>query len=326
VTKTIGTGGDYSTLALWIAACPANLVTSDQIWRGELKNQEFTGTATLLTISGIVTNSTHYMEVTTEAGASFRDHASAATNSLCYDASKGAGLRSTSGSYFNLINSSNVSYTRISNIQFKTHASTVMCIGMSGASSTNHTLRNLICQSPNRTLQLATSTIIDILSISTGAGASPAVYIMLGGAAYGCTIVLCSDKTVAGIGLQTSYGTLTVKNTAVFGFSSFASGGTSASYTNTYCASDVTITGTNNQASKTYTSQFVGTTSSSPDFRALSTGDLHNGTPDATNTPTDIIGQTRDATTPYIGCWEVMSGGGGTVIPVFMNQYRQRWM
>ena len=33
-TKTIGSTGDYSTLQAWEDACPANLVTADEIWRG----------------------------------------------------------------------------------------------------------------------------------------------------------------------------------------------------------------------------------------------------------------------------------------------------
>jgi hypothetical protein len=88
-------GGDYSTLQAWEDACPANLVTADQIWQGQCKNQEFALNATVLNIAGTTTDATRYIELTTEAGASFRDHASKATNALRYDATKGAGIRAT---------------------------------------------------------------------------------------------------------------------------------------------------------------------------------------------------------------------------------------
>jgi len=36
--KVIGTSGDYTTIQGWEDACPANIVTTDEIWEGQLKN------------------------------------------------------------------------------------------------------------------------------------------------------------------------------------------------------------------------------------------------------------------------------------------------
>jgi len=61
VVKTIGSAGgrDYATMSLWIAACPANLVTADEIWEGQLyKDSDFDES---LSITGITTDATRYI-------------------------------------------------------------------------------------------------------------------------------------------------------------------------------------------------------------------------------------------------------------------------
>ena len=55
VVKTIGTGGDYSTLQSWEDACPADLVSADQIWQGRVKNQEFSSASSLLNVKNPTT-------------------------------------------------------------------------------------------------------------------------------------------------------------------------------------------------------------------------------------------------------------------------------
>ncbi len=72
VTKTIGSGGDYATVAAWWAAIPANLVTADVIHRGELLDQEHDCTPTI-TFSGKTVDATRYIELTTATGASWTD-------------------------------------------------------------------------------------------------------------------------------------------------------------------------------------------------------------------------------------------------------------
>ena len=106
-------------------------------------------------------------------------------------------------------------------------------------------------------------------------------------------------------GVRAVYATIKTVNCAVFGFTDGWETSTGASYTGSdYNATDDTTVpvGSNNVTSLTFADQFESTTN---DFRAVDTGDLQAGTPDATNSPDDISGLTRDATTPWIGCWEV---------------------
>lgn len=99
ITSSIGTGGrTYSTIEAWIAACPADLVVADQVWKGECYNDsEFAPTGGTLSFSGKTTDATRYMWLTTAAGQSFQDHAGQATNALRYDQTKGVGIASRDG-------------------------------------------------------------------------------------------------------------------------------------------------------------------------------------------------------------------------------------
>jgi hypothetical protein len=59
--RTIGSGGDYSTLQAWEDASPANLVTDGNIWRGlMLSGFNASASGTILTIAGSTVDSTHY--------------------------------------------------------------------------------------------------------------------------------------------------------------------------------------------------------------------------------------------------------------------------
>src|SRR5574343_758103 len=99
VVKTIGTGGDYATPALREAAAPANLVTADQVWEGRiLPGNNFSADDIVVELSGSTSDATRYKHLTAAPGASFQDHASASTNPLFVDSTKGATLTST-GAY-----------------------------------------------------------------------------------------------------------------------------------------------------------------------------------------------------------------------------------
>lgn len=117
VVKTIGTGGDYSTPQAWEDACPANLVSADQVWEGQLLNQVFSSSGTILNISGTTVDATRFVRLTTAPGASFLDHASAATNPLRYNESVGACLKTT-GDYAIAVDA-NQDYTQISKVQIQ---------------------------------------------------------------------------------------------------------------------------------------------------------------------------------------------------------------
>lgn len=60
VTKTIGTGGDYPTIASWESATQGNLVTADQVQIGELLNQAHEIDMGTTVIAGSTTDATRY--------------------------------------------------------------------------------------------------------------------------------------------------------------------------------------------------------------------------------------------------------------------------
>lgn len=66
VTKTIkASGGDYTSLAAWVAATQGNLVTSDTVQQAEV--YAFTDTSPI-TFSGWTTDATHYIRIYAAAG------------------------------------------------------------------------------------------------------------------------------------------------------------------------------------------------------------------------------------------------------------------
>ena len=70
IVKTIGaSGSDYTTIASWEAACPANLTSSDEIWQGQGRDEEFNVTATTVIGGGVTSDATRYMDLTCIAGA-----------------------------------------------------------------------------------------------------------------------------------------------------------------------------------------------------------------------------------------------------------------
>src|SRR5215472_13375284 len=102
VVKTIDSGGgrDYSTIAAWFAALPANLVTDGNNQEGDCYNDSefFSNSDHIAFFTGHTTDSSHIITLTTGAGQSFRDNASVQTNALRYNQSNGVALRSGSAS------------------------------------------------------------------------------------------------------------------------------------------------------------------------------------------------------------------------------------
>lgn len=165
------------------------------------------------------------------------------------------------------------------------------------------------------TSKVVNSAIID----RTTAGAI-ALWLYEGADCYNNTIVRPSNLASGGTGIKRDYGTVVVSNTVVMGFATTVNNTISA--TSDYNVTDSaapTNWGSNSLASQVYADQFeaVSDASGTHDFRLKTGSDCEGaGTPDATNTGgVDIIGQTRDATTPDIGCWEFVGGGGAAATP-----------
>lgn len=316
VISTIGatsspTTPDYTTLQAWEDACPADLVAADQVWIGECLDQgEFVASGTVLHIAGATVDATRNVILRCATGASFRDKAGVRTSALTYNASNGVGIRGSGGYIPRAINTQ-MEYVHLFGLQLKgetavvdfTSASSNMLIDScilhgtySGSGTGFGTL--VLFNSGNINLTVRNSLIIQASSSSSAVGVRMHGS---GNTIAGCTFIGTSGTTGTGIHNVTGSQTSTVKNCAVFGFANFSQSlaGDNVSYN----ATDLSgIVGSNNQESLTFADQFESTT---VDFRAKSTGGLKAGTPDATNTPDDITGLTRDATTPWIGAWEV---------------------
>lgn len=314
-TTTIGTGGDYTTINTWEADAPAGALSAP--WQGNCKNQEFNGgdgSGATISISGNTTTAANCKILTADTGASFLDNANKLTNALRYNASNGAAITNAAGFTDVVVCSeSNVNITRLQ-------------IRNAGSGSTRRVIFN-----GNSAFVLANCIVED-----TGATGSATICLE---SQESCTVtnnvfnqrtsgnngVRFSFANVAGfynntlantggagssVGFQGNGGSGTVftaKNNAVFGFATFhtLSAGSASGCSNN--ASDVAIgTGTSNQASKTYSSQFQNITDATRDFRAKD-GDLDvNGVRDQTHTADlDIVGSARSTTTPTIGAWEL---------------------
>lgn len=282
---------DYSTIQAWEDASPADLVAADQRWIGECYNQ---GTLTgIFTISGETVDSTRYIYLRAATGASFMDNGSVRSNPLIYDNTKGIAIEAST-TYSEPWNVQ-ILFTRFTGLQFFNSSP-------GGGVRGGDIMDSCIVKTASggsraiRSINKVVNTLVQIAGGSTG---------ILCTESYGCTVV----SSGSGL-LFECYGAITLKNCAGFGGGTFASAG---AYTGiTYCSTDKAsldgagATGSNNLFSQTFANQFVSTTT---DFRSVVTGNLKAGTPDATNTPVDITGLTRNATTPYIGCWEVAGGG-----------------
>jgi hypothetical protein len=309
VVKTIGTSGrDYSTLQAWEDACPANLVTADQIWRGECYND--TEFSAALTIAGETTDATRYVMLTAAAGQSFQDNAGVRSNALTYDRSKGVGLLYT-GVWTAVITVS-AQYSIISRLQVKTTASTSYPLGYSNvAILTKDCIFDFL-----RAIASAYNacTFVNCLFVSRvsannvfGGGS--------GGTFIGCTAIKPSDVTPGGTFAGIDYSSTGIlESCAIFGFTAIKSGvgsfdGTNSKNNATNLASG--LPGSSNQHSVTYnsTAPFTSALAASLDARAIAaTALVGNGYRDWSNAPNDISGTAR-AASPTIGAWEYVASG-----------------
>lgn len=306
VTSTIGTTGrDYSTLQAWEDAAPANLVTSDQVWRGECYNDsEFTGA---LTVSGSTVDATHYKELTCATGESFADDPGAATNPLRYDQSKGVGLHVTS-SYTDVFTITE-NYFRMSRMQAKrsTGGGGSRVWLDSGASDTQ--LSQCIFEN-DRSAAVAlvyTNTLVSACLFISRVSSAPAIVTVSssGGVMVNCTLVVPSDLTAATAGVTRSYASSwTIKNCAIFGVSNTGDT-TGITYTNCYSDDASPPTGVTTLAYDTSTgSGFENITDATRDFRLKSTSALIGAGTSSGAPVSDIIG-VLFGSPPSVGAWEV---------------------
>ncbi len=309
IIQSIGISGrDFSTLKAWRDALPANLVTDGNSYIGQCYNDsEFTESTQLL--FNQTTDSTHTITLTTAIGQSFRDNIGVRTNALTYNQTNGVAFTSTtsSGATLNL----QTSFMTISNLQIKSPNDNISSIAVL---SGNVVINDCIIQGTENGNTLLFNTtgsvkISNCLIYSPGADAKTPtlLYNYYTTSAYFCTFVGSSDHHAefvlfddTGLGESGIF-----ENCAFFGANTFI-GGASHTPSFTTCATDLASPPAGITGSLTYNSQFIGTTSSTPDFRLKVGTDLRNvGTDDYTNGSVDISGVIRpQGIISDIGCWE----------------------
>ena len=295
---------DYTTLQAWADAAPTDLVAADVVWRGECYDQgKFT--ANVIIGVGHTTDATRFFILTCAAGHSFRDKAAVRTTALNYNSTTGAGVAiETAAVSVNI----QATYTVLDGLQIKdtAYGSAVNC------ATQPTTVRDCILTSTGSANPIAsdghdTSTWINNLYIYNFTSGTAR---QLHGKSYNETMVNAAGAGTS-VAFALEYNIGVIRNCAVFGFGSFTSGTPAAG--SDYNATDgaTAVTGTHNQVGLGFAAQFVNPAG---DFRSVTSGGLKHGTPDPANSPTDIGGFARDATTPFIGAWEATPPAAASVI------------
>lgn len=300
------------------ATCILSSGTADfvgVIWQGQGQNQEFSSASITLTASGSTVSSTVHKQLTTVAGASFRDHANVQTNALRYNASNGCGIITTNDGTCVI---SSETFFSMSNVQVSSIAGSSGVAYRTDGGGTNE---NLILEGA----KTAASTFNATVSINGAATLRNSVIIQRGSGAeqivatstaspffYNVTIACPDDLATAPTSIFNSgaSGTVTVQNCGLFaGDSTKAIKAGSATFNFTTCYSD--ISGTSGVTQTTYSSEFQNVNDATRDFR-LKTGaaQIDTGTTDTTNAAIDIAKTNRPSGAAYdVGAWEFVQAG-----------------
>ncbi len=275
MTTTVVTSiGSVGALTSWISGLNGlNLIVADQIQQGQLTNAEFTAAGVVLDTTGVtcITDTTRYVELTTAAGASFRDNANVRTNPLYYDATKGAGLRNTSGSGSCVTITSGIANFNLTNLQISCEGSVngVDTITRHSASGFLDVWANCIIQGGNIVLDLTAIVTMNNCVIINSTLTFNRMIVLIGTNTLNCNCcTLVAPPNVSPfpsgdvIDYSNAASTATFTNCAMFGATSaLALNGGSATITYNHCATDLSApTGTGNIGGLTYASQFISTT------------------------------------------------------------------
>ncbi len=304
VVKTIGSGGDYSTIQLWIASLNGlDLVTADQIQQGKLLNEEFTaaGIVADFNVASVTTNSTHYVELTVSSALTF-------SNGLFYNTANGAGIRNTgaaggavaAGGYdLRLVGLQIKGDAGSGGVFLSQNVSSVLIIDKCIFQGTEALFQNTGAVTINNSAFINT-----LPQFSRG-------LVLIGAGPFNFNFCDCVVPAGVAIDNMVDYGTATVtanfKSCALFGAATaLSTRDASATITYTTCATDLVSPPSGVTGSLTYANQFVSTTN---DFREKAGANLQGaGTADATNGAFDIAGLARPQGSNWdIGAWELQA-------------------
>lgn len=311
--RTVGSGRNYSSWQAWEDACPANLVTADQIWQGQGYNDaEFVVTAAIA-LGGVTTDATRYMEMRCATGQSFTGNAA---NALRYNPSNGVAIKQDTGYAGGAVHVQSGIHARIQGLQLRVTTNAANAAVYHYGSSLK--LRDCILVHNGAHASIPVALLEGAAEIVNCVLYSPAARRAM--AATGALVQLrnCTLHSVGGdYAVHSQYNSASVvKNCAVFGFSAY--GSNPSNFDGTASTNNATNLGSINVGSGltslTASSQFESLTGGSEDFRVKTGAALIGaGVRDQTYTgDLDIIGQSRSTSAPAIGAWEVVETGGGS--------------
>lgn len=320
--STVGSAHTYTTWQAWENAADATLTAP---WEAEAyidNGTWFTTNGTTLTLAGITTSGTNFIEARPATGEGISTGIGAA-GPLRADFTKGVGLQNTNAYGHAVLIQTD--YTTLRGLQLVTTGNGGDAVVYNNNAFGTISMLNCLVegQSASNTGQLVRWSAGDIKSChivghsarSAGIGFQD----WIGGSVINCTVAIAADDSDGTNAFHVNSGTgISITNTAFFGFTNDTN--SDGSFTGSNNASDVAIGfGSSNQASVTYANQFEAVNWATRDFRAKAGGALISNATSTGAPSTDIVGQSFTNT---IGAWQYQAAGNS--IPPIMNSYRQR--
>ncbi len=313
ITNSIGSAGrDYSTLAGWAAALPADIVSSGNSYVGECYNDTaFTSGSSFLTLAGHTTDSGHTITLKCAAGQSFRDNSGVRGNALRFDAGNGVSFSTNvSADAAILCDDAFVTFDGLQIVNTGTFGSKALQLT---AAAHPTTITNCILDSSNPSnfvheLIGGGDRVNTVIINRSNTASQPSVLAYKTANYYFCTIVSPGDLAPAIAALDGGgFGeTKLFENCAFFGCSAVSQNMDGVQPVFVSCMTDVGSPPTG-CTTVVYASQFRVVTDALSDFRIKAGANLIDaGTADPTNGATDISGLARPQGGGYdIGAWEL---------------------
>ena len=299
ITKTIGiaAGRDCASVLAFFNLIPANLVAVDQQWIGEFYNDGELVTTADAVLTSRVTDPTRNIILRPATGQGFASNATAATNALTYDATKGVALKFNNYGGINL--KLTADYTEVRGLQIQINdASPPSNVYLEG--NYCKAIANIVQSQANAPLSLSGNftEAHENLIIASGSGAAGLTFGYGGNclATYN-TIYAAASSSNNAISVNANGQVFPVcKNNAIFGFTTPILNGDPSSSNNGTDAPN--CTGTANLLGLLFTENFVSIT----DLHVKSTSVLIGASTAIAGQTIDILSRPR-ANPSTIGCF-----------------------